>query len=88
MDSNNFKKSQNFDNIEKNMAHNPNLDSKPNKMAQDYVAEMRSKKLEANREEFMTRAKENCPPEEWENSEKDYQDAWENHKNELTDEVD
>ena len=81
MDTNNFKKSQNFDNIEKNKANNPNLDSKPNKLAQDYVAEMRSKKEEATEEGFMTRAKNDCPPEAWENQQKAYSDAWESNKN-------
>lgn len=81
MDSNNFKKSQNFDNIEKNKAHNPNLDSNPNKIAQDYVTEMRSKKEEAIREGFMSRAKEQCPTDKWQDQEKDYENAWEQNKN-------
>lgn len=80
MDTQNFKKSQNFDNIEKNKAHNPNLDSNPNKIAQDYVTEMRSKKKEATREGFMNKAKNECPPESWQEREKDYEAAWEQNK--------
>ena len=81
MDTNKFKQSQNFDNLEKNKANNPNLDSNPNKLAQDYVSEMKSKKEEATLEGFMKKAKDECPPDSWEDKEKDYNEAWENNKN-------
>ena len=55
-------------------------------MAKDYATEMRTKKEEATREGFMNKAKNDCPPEAWQNQEKAYEDAWEKHKNEMLDE--
>lgn len=81
MDTNNFKKSQNFDNIEKNKANNPNLDSNPNQLAKDYVTEMRSKKEEATQEGFMRKAQESCADDSWESKKKDFEKAWEENKN-------
>lgn len=81
MDTNNFKKSQNFDNLESNQAHNANLDANHNQMAKDYISEMRSQKQQATREGFMNKAKNDCPPEAWANQEKAYNDAWEANKN-------
>lgn len=77
MDTNRFKQSQNFDNVEKNKANNPNLDANPNQMAKDYHTEMRSKQEEATREGFLNHAKSICPPDDWTNKQKEYEDAWE-----------
>lgn len=81
MDTNRFKQSQNFDNLESNKANNPNLDSNHNQMAQDYLKEMRSQKQEATKEGFMGKAKNACPPDAWLNQQKAYEDAWEKNAN-------
>lgn len=84
MDSNNLKKSQNFDNLESNKAYNPNLHYNPKQMAQDYVSEMKSKNEEATRDGFMNKAKNICPPDDWNNKQKEYEDAWERNANEVS----
>ena len=81
MDNNKFKQSQNFDNLESNKANNPNLDSNPNQMARNYMKDMRSRNEQATREGFLESAKNTCPPDDWSNKEKEYDDAWHANKN-------
>lgn len=82
MDNNRFKQSQNFDNLESNKANNPGYKTESyTQQVQDYIKEMRSKNEEATHEGFISKVKNDSPPEAWENQEKAYNDAWEQHKN-------
>ncbi|AZI20037.1 prevent-host-death protein [Chryseobacterium taklimakanense] len=84
MDNNRFKESQNFDNLESNKANNPNLDTNPNQLAKDYAADMRSKNQEATHEGFMNHAKNTCPPDDWSNKQKEYDDAWKRNAEQVS----
>ncbi|MBW8360520.1 MAG: hypothetical protein K0M63_12060 [Weeksellaceae bacterium] len=89
MDANNFKKSQDFSNVERNKEHNPALKSGDHdEYLKAYKREMRDTKQNATQEGFMARAKNECPPDDWDNKQKEYDDAWENNKNSPQDEDD
>src|SRR5690606_17645232 len=82
MDNNQFKRSQDFSNIESNKANSPNQSMEEyNKKAQEYLREMRSRNEEATRDGFLNTMKNASPPDAWENQHKAYDDAWENNKN-------
>ena len=82
MDNNQFKRSQDFSNIESNKANSPNQSMEEyNKKAQQYLREMRSRNEEATRDGFLNTMKNASPPDAWENQHKAYDDAWENNKN-------
>jgi hypothetical protein len=49
---------------------------------------MRDTKQNATQEGFMARAKNDCPPDDWDKKQKEYNDAWENNKNSPQDEDD
>ena len=85
MDNNQFKSSENFDNLESNKANNPNLDHNPTQLAENYANDMRSKNEEATREGFMNHAKNTCPPDDWSNKQKEYEDAWERNAQQAND---
>ncbi len=81
MDNNNFKKSQDFANVDKNLN-----DNEANNEQQQAVenSEIRIKDVrnpELTQENFVKDAENAVPPEAWENQKKAYDDAWQNNKN-------
>lgn len=79
MDSNNFKKSQDVNNADRNIDNRPeNLDNY-DEYVREYRREMRDTKQNATQEGFMARAKNDCPPDAWDDKKKAYNDAWENN---------
>lgn len=78
MNSNNFKKSQNFDNLESNLHHNPAYKAQNYaQQAKDFRSEMKSKNEEATREGFFKKMKADRTDEEWLQVEGGYGEAWE-----------
>lgn len=81
MDNNNFKKSQDFQNVERNQDNNPDYNEHNNSLdsTEERIKDVRNP--EVTRENFVRDAENAVPPKAWENQKKAYNDAWENNKN-------
>ena len=79
MGSNNFKKSQDVNNADRNIENRPENLENYDEYVSEYRREMRDTKQNATQEGFMARAKNDCPPDAWNDKKKAYNDAWENN---------
>ncbi len=80
MDNNNFKKSQDFANVDKNLNDNAANDEQ-NAIENSEVKIKDVRNPEVTQENFVKDAENAVPPEAWQNQKKAYNDAWENNKN-------
>lgn len=81
MDNNNFKKSQDFKNVESNQNNNPDYNEQNNSLHSTEERIKDKRNPEITRENFVKDAENAVPPKAWENQRKAYNDAWENNKN-------
>ncbi|WP_294296175.1 prevent-host-death protein [uncultured Chryseobacterium sp.] len=76
MDTNRFKSSQDFSNIQKNMENNPGYHTGSySQQVKDYINDMKSQNQEATKEGFMTHTRKTAR-EIWEEIEELASDAW------------
>lgn len=81
MDTNRFKSSHDFSNVEKNLHNNPGYSVESfSQQAKDYINDMRSKNEEATKHGFMAQAKKSAH-EVWENIQQMADEGWEKSKN-------
>lgn len=81
MDNNNFKKSQDFANVDKNLNDNPANSGEQQAVENSEVRIKDVRNPELTQESFVKDAENAVPPEAWNNQKKAYNDAWENNKN-------
>ena len=81
MDNNNFKKSQDFNNVERNQNNNPDYNEENKAVESAYVRIKDVRNPEITHENVVKDAENAVPPTAWENQKKAYDDAWENNKN-------
>ncbi|MCY0969407.1 prevent-host-death protein [Chryseobacterium wangxinyae] len=86
MDTNRFKPSQDFSNIEKNLDNNPGYSVESfSQQAKDYVNEMRSQNQEATKQGFLSHAQKSAH-EVWKEIQEMASDAWEKNQNQSASE--
>ncbi|AYO57560.1 hypothetical protein CO230_05145 [Chryseobacterium sp. 6424] len=81
MDNNNFKKSQDFNNPERNLDNNPDYNEENNATENPQARIKDDRNPEITQENFVKDAENAIPPRAWEDQQKAYNDAWENNKN-------
>lgn len=81
MDNNNFKKSQDFNNPERNLNNNPDYNEENNATENPQARIKDDRNPEITQENFVKDAENAIPPRAWEDQQKAYNDAWENNKN-------
>jgi len=80
MDTNRFKPSNDFSNIEKNLHNNPGYSVESfSQQAKDYINDMKSKNQQATKEGFMTHAQKTAK-EVWEEIQGMASEAWDKNK--------
>lgn len=81
MDNNNFKKSQDFNNVDRNQTNNPDYNEETHAVenAEERIKDVRNPEITL--ENIVKDAENAVPPTAWENQKKAYNDAWENNKN-------
>ncbi|REC50301.1 prevent-host-death protein [Chryseobacterium pennipullorum] len=80
MDTNRFKSSHDFSNIEKNLHNNPGYSIESySQQAKDYINEMKSKNQEATKQGFLSHAQKSAK-EVWEEIQEIASEAWEKNK--------
>lgn len=81
MDTNRFKSSHDFSNIEKNLHNNPGYSVESfSQQAKDYINEMKSQNQEATKQGFITQAKKSAH-EVWEEIQHMADEGWEKGTN-------
>ena len=81
MDNNNFKKSQDFNNVERNQNNNPDYNEENQAVENADVRIKDVRNPEITHESVVKDAENAVPTTAWENQKKAYNDAWENNKN-------
>jgi gas vesicle protein len=80
MDTNRFKASHDFSNLQKNLHNNPGYSVESySQQVKDYINEMKSKNQEATKQGFMTQAKKSAK-DVWEEIQEMAFEAWEKTK--------
>nr|WP_315033775.1 prevent-host-death protein [uncultured Chryseobacterium sp.] len=80
MDTNRFKSSHDFSNVQKNLHNNPGYGVEGySKQVKDYLSEMKRKNQEATKQGFMSHAQKSTK-EVWEEMQEMASEAWDNHK--------
>ncbi|OCA79880.1 prevent-host-death protein [Chryseobacterium contaminans] len=81
MDTNRFKASHDFSNLQKNLHNNPGYSVESySQQVKDYLHDMKSKNQEATKHGFMTHAQKSAK-EVWEEIQEIASEAWEKNKN-------
>ncbi|AZB11881.1 prevent-host-death protein [Chryseobacterium sp. G0162] len=81
MDTNRFKASHDFSNLQKNLNNNPGYSVESySQQVKDYIHDMKSKNQEATKQGFMTHAQKSVK-EVWEEIQEIASEAWEKNKN-------
>ncbi|RKT01868.1 prevent-host-death protein [Chryseobacterium defluvii] len=81
MDTNRFKSSHDFSNLQKNLHNNPGYSVESySQQVKDYINDMKSKNQEATKQGFMTQAKKSAK-DVWEEIQEMASEAWEKTKN-------
>jgi len=76
MDTNNFKSSKDFSNVEKNLHNNPGYSAESfSQQAKDYISDMRTQNQEATKDGFMAQAKKSAH-DVWEQIQDMASNAW------------
>lgn len=82
MDTNRFKSSHDFSNIQKNLYNNPGYHAESySQQVKDYMNDMKNKNQEATKQGFMAHAQKSAK-EVWEEIQEMASDAWDDNKNE------
>lgn len=81
MDNNNFKKSQDFNNPDRNLNNNPDYNEENNATENPQARIKDERNPEITQENFVKDAENAIPPRAWEDQQKAYNDAWVNNKN-------
>lgn len=80
MDTNRFKASHDFSNLQKNLHNNPGYSVESySQQVKDYINDMKSKNQEATKQGFMTQAKKSAK-DVWEEIQEMASEAWERTK--------
>ena len=80
MDTNRFKASHDFSNLQKNLHNNPGYSVESySQQVKDYINDMKSKNQEATKQGFMTQAKKSAK-DVWEEIQELASEAWEKTK--------
>lgn len=80
MDTNKFKSSHDFSNIQKNLHNNPGYHAESySQQVKDYLNEMKSKNQEATKQGFMAHAQKSAK-DVWEEIQEMASEAWEKNK--------
>lgn len=80
MDTNRFKASHDFSNVQKNLHNNPGYSVESySQQVKDYVNDMKSKNQEATKQGFMTQAQKSAK-DVWEEIQDMASEAWENNE--------
>jgi gas vesicle protein len=80
MDTNRFKSSHDFSNIQKNLHNNPGYSVESySQQVKDYINDMKSQNKEATKHGFMTQAQKSAK-EVWEEIQEMASEAWDKHK--------
>lgn len=79
MDTNRFKSSHDFSNIQKNLHNNPGYSVESySQQVKDYINDMKSQSKEVTKQGFMTHAQKSAK-EVWEEIQEMASEAWEKH---------
>ncbi|SEW07737.1 hypothetical protein SAMN05421841_0922 [Chryseobacterium wanjuense] len=79
MDTNRFKSSHDFSNIQKNLHNNPGYSVESySQQVKDYINDMKSQNKEVTKQGFMTHAQKSAK-EVWEEIQEMASEAWEKH---------
>lgn len=82
MDTNRFKSSHDFSNIQKNLHNNPAYHVESySQQVKDYINDMKSQNQEATKKGFMSHAQKSAK-EVWEEIQEMASKAWDNHQDE------
>lgn len=81
MDNNNFKKSHDFNNPDRNLNNNPDYNEENNVTENPQARIKDERNPEITQENFVKDAENAIPPRAWEDQQKAYNDAWVNNKN-------
>lgn len=81
MDNNNFKKSQDYNNVERNLENNADHNIENNAVENSGQRLKDIRNPEITREDLIKDAENAIPPQAWDNQKKAYNDAWENNAN-------
>lgn len=80
MDTNRFKASHDFSNVEKNLQNNPGYHAESySQQVKDYINDMKSKNQEATKQGFMAQAQKSAK-EVWEEIQDIASEAWEKNE--------
>ncbi|MGL6125667.1 prevent-host-death protein [Chryseobacterium artocarpi] len=80
MDTNRFKASHDFSNVQKNLHNNPGYSVESySQQVKDYMNDMKSKNQEATKQGFMTQAQKSAK-DVWEEIQDMASEAWENNE--------
>jgi gas vesicle protein len=80
MDTNRFKSSHDFSNVQKNLHNNPGYSvGSYSQQVKEYLSEMKGKNQEATKQGFMSHAQKSAK-EVWEEIQEMASDAWDKHK--------
>lgn len=83
MDTNRFKASHDFSNVQKNLHNNPGYSVESySQQVKDYMNDMKSKNQEATKQGFMTQAQKSAK-DVWEEIQDMASEAWENNEKHL-----
>lgn len=81
MDTNRFKASHDFSNLQKNLHNNPGYSVESySQQVKDYIQDMKSRNQEATKQGFMAHAQKSAK-EVWDEIQEIASDAWEKNKN-------